>query len=374
MAVFYPLRPVIHFGAKHRIYDRYLGPIHFNEAETFGVVPTLSYNINFGPTVGVSLFHDDLGGHEEQGSARFNFGGVNRLSVEGRFQADRLGGSRIWTDLQGSYERHPNLVYAGLGSKQLGPVTRFSQTRYLGLVGAGITLGETGRSVQLGTVAIANDRDFGPAIRDKDISIEDEYDTSTIEDFDTGVFTVELNGVIRADFTHGGIRSRGVYIEGGAGPILTNTGDTLIHGGIDIRASTPLYRGNRMILARVYTEGVFGDNIPFTALPRLGGPDRLRGYRTDRLRDQGVAGGSLGYSWPVHKNAQAEAFFDVGAAAADIDGLVDSDAWRWGTGLSLALGGEDDTIFRVDVAYGDGIFVGFTGTPRRTFLSQGTAL
>ena len=371
---FLPIRPLIRWGADHNVPGYYRRFVYWNEDETFGLRPRISYDNNFGPTVGASLFHDSLFGNGEEANLTASFGGSVVQSYEGRIVADRLGGAPVWTDVWGRYERNPNVVFAGFGSEQLSPVTRYSQTRWLGLAAAGVTLGRRTRQVQLGGGVIFNDRDFGPSQTDKQVSIEEEYDTSTLAGFDTGVTTVEVDAIGRLDFMTGGLRSRGVYAEAFGGPMWTDIGDPLVHYGFEFHGATPLFRGDRLVFTHLFVEALDGDDVPFTALPRLGGVHRLRGYRADRFRDRRAASATLGYSWPVHKNVQAQAFLDVGSTSDTFDNLFDTSGWRSGGGLSLLLGSESGVDARLDLAVGEGFFVGVGSDFQRVFRQRGTRL
>jgi hypothetical protein len=86
-----------------------------------------------------------------------------------------------------------------------------------------------------------------------------------------------------------------------------------------------LFNGDRVLVLRGRLEGVAGDAaaIPFTDLPRLGGPTLLRGYIRDRFRDRVSMLASVEYRYPIWRQMAGFLFVDAGRVLPEL-----SDAGR----------------------------------------------
>ena len=86
--------------------------------------------------------------------------------------------------------------------------------------------------------------------------------------------------------------------------------------GLEARRYFDLYAGDRVLLLRAYAEGVTavgaGGYVPFTDLPRLGGPQQLRGYTRDRFRDRLAVLGTVEYRYPIWNELAGFLFVDAG--------------------------------------------------------------
>ncbi|MBA3683851.1 MAG: BamA/TamA family outer membrane protein [Planctomycetes bacterium] len=104
--------------------------------------------------------------------------------------------------------------------------------------------------------------------------------------------------------------------------------------------------------------------LPFWALPSLGGPDTLRGYIANRFTDRATWHATGEYrTWVVPRGFALTdairmerfglaAFYDIGTVAPRLSALDDADlADSWGFGLRMAF--ERTAVFRVDVGFSD---------------------
>ena len=105
-----------------------------------------------------------------------------------------------------------------------------------------------------------------------------------------------------------------------------------------------------LLAGQVYAEGVLGD-APFELLPLLGGPDRMRGYREGRFRDNAYWTAQVEYRAPLFWRFKATAFASVGAVGPRVGAaLVDDVEAAVGFGGRLRF--TDDGVHgRVDLAY-----------------------
>jgi hemolysin activation/secretion protein len=112
--------------------------------------------------------------------------------------------------------------------------------------------------------------------------------------------------------------------------------------------------------------------LPFTELPRLGGPFRLRGYRLDTFRDNLAALATIEYRYPIHQNVTGNLFVDVGRVARNYADLISPrmDPWHVGMGGGFRFSIGDRLVFRVDLSYGDSFVVFFSTDPLQAFTDH----
>lgn len=354
-----------------------------NDARSACVFPVVSVLGDFGLGGGVSAYHNDLFDHGETLSLSALFGGRVAQSYQLSFKADRAFGTRLWLESLVRYEQQPGQRFlgignpaegsasdSGLGARERSVDTRFSEDRFLGLLRTGVTLGDEWLT-QLGVTFIYNNRQFGPEKRDfAQPSIETVYDTSTVPGFRDSINSVELNANLILDTRDKAGPSSGFFFEafgGGAVPIDNRSWG---HYGAEATVFVNLYRA-RMLAFRTVFEGVEGnvDDIPFVELPRLGGTQRLRGYRQDQFRDKLSFLGMVQYNYPVQQYVMGELFFEVGKVGRSGKELFikNRSDWQFSGGLGFIIHSGGGTVARFDVAYGDGVRIHFALSPLRAF-------
>ena len=387
--VFWPIQHGLRFTERHHVIEE-VEDVLYNDARTAGIVPSFSFLSSQGPTVGATAFHDDLGGHGEKAAIDAKFGGRFTQAYEVSFDAEHFLGSNWWLETLSRYEASPRLLFQGYGDdapeletgKGLGPrdaavETKFRQRRVLMLGGIGYTFGKPGSIFKLGGIGIWNNREFGKTDSD-DTPTEDVYDTSQLVGFNDTVKTLELGGRAVLDTRdHEGATGSGVYIEvfGGAVPKFEDY--SYGHFGGEASVYIDLFRGTRVLVLRAVNEAVGfapDEDIPFSDLPRLGGPNRLRGFDLDRFRDRVTAVGTVEYHYPIHEYVAGSLFIDAGRPAPTYEKLFEMDKWRLGGGGGFIIRSKKKIFFSLDVAYGDGINVYFTTDPLRAFHDRGEQL
>jgi hypothetical protein len=382
--VFYPITQTLAFIDRHAVIEN-ITDILYNDARTAGVVPKLAIDTFFGPSIGLKAFHDDLGGHDEQGSIEGRFGGRYQLASQVKFAADRFAGTRLWLESLARFEIEPGLLFQGIGNPPeqasgsgLGPTeaaveTRFRQERLLSLFRAGYTVGSPGELTQLGATAIYNHREFARKTRGSGPSTENVYDTSRLVGYDDGVTTLEANLNLIVDTRDvEGSTARGVYIEAFGGGVPRARDYGFWHYGAEATGYFNLYRKTRVLVVRAMVESVEGDSahIPFSDLPRLGGPNRLRGYPLDRFRDKKAALGTLEYHYPIHQFVAGALYVDAGRVESRYSGFFEGGSWKTGFGGGFVFRSRDRILFSVDLAYGDGVHFYLTSDPLRAFAKR----
>ncbi len=381
--LFLPLQVLIEEGEKHKVAERTVDLL-YNDARTAAILPTASFLTSYGLTFGLQAFDNNLGGHGEKASVSVLGGGMYSLAGQLQFQADRLFGSRAWVESRVLYERRPQMLFQGVGdedepSQAPGDPrathlrTRFRENRFLALQRIGYTIGDE-QTFQIGLLSIFNHRTFGSKQANDDPSIEKVYDTSQLPGFDNGATTLEIDANVVIDTRNNkGFASSGAYIEAFAGGVPRFREFGYFHQGLAMTGFFNLYRQTRVLVLRGVIEGVEGptERIPFSELPQLGGPQRLRGYRLGRFRDEKAAVVTVEYLYPIHANISGALFVDAGRVGHSYDKLVSNlGDVRLGVGGGFLFHMADKSLFSIDIAYGDSINIFFTSNPLRAFYQR----
>jgi outer membrane protein assembly factor BamA len=343
----------------------------YNDERSAGVVPSLSYVSGFGPVFGANAFHKDLFGDGERVALKVSYGGLYNQLYQLTVDLPSLIDGRFYFEGLARYEGKAELYFSGIGDPpsvdpmpgvlldpRAGSVeTRYAQRRGLGVLAAGRNFGWHGAHLRAGASFVYNVREFDALdADDDDLSTPDAYDTAALPAFDDGVDTLEITADATLDTRDAaGATGSGWVVDAFAGGAPSLDGNPYLHYGVEATWYRTLFRSRRVIVLRAMHEGVDGDEtqIPFTELPRLGGPARLRGYRLDRFRDELAFVGTVEYRYPIHYYASGAFFFDVGTVAQTYRGLLDGDGWRPGGGAGIVVHTLHDVALRIDVSYGE---------------------
>lgn len=135
---------------------------------------------------------------------------------------------------------------------------------------------------------------------------------------------------------------------------------SLFHDGGDAGEENP---PTDAIVVGAYLQDTVGD-LPFWALPSLGGPNSLRGYLANRFTDRAAWHAAVEWrTWPVPRGVRftdairlerlgLALFYELGSVADDareLDRATIHDSY----GLGFRLGFERTAIFRVDLGFSD---------------------
>lgn len=364
-------------------YDRYqlrerIYRLFFNETGTFGIYPLGFFETGFGLNVGARLVAEDLFGHGEKLRLGASFGGEFAQRYSFRMTSGTLLGDKVNVQIRTNFQIVPKSQFFGIGNSLLQPITvmlppiealgdstavptRFGQT----LAWEAVTLEVKPRkwlTSQLTTAAVY--RSFGnsdnlespPEYR----QTSDVYDTHTLVGWDKGLNSIYTELALTLDtlsvlspFHSMASPSAGWKVTGftGYNGGFADDPSNYVHYGVDALRYINLYRGDRVLLLRAYVDAVTGplDQIPFTDLPRLGGPQILRGYHHDRFRDRIALLGTGEYEFPIGEIMSGFLFLDAGRVERSWDDLS-ADRIRYGFGGGIQLQSVDAFIMRFQVA------------------------
>lgn len=336
-------------GTIERLQRRYIGP----EPPPYGFTPTLGFGGRDGLTLGGSVFHNDVfgtGRHARLGG-RYGFEAPSTYSVYGRFRDPALFGSPLRFGLDVGYESDGDerFYMRGNDTPESASITyarRESRTEATSLVPI-----------------------FGPFHLD----LSTEYKHVEILDADVpfpsnveGLGTADLlsaGGDVVFDFSRAaGLRTPRTY----AGSVFLlgyryghDVGDRAF-AYHRIKAEwrqfvpVPVLAFNRRLALRVRYEKTHppnGDVVPFYELATLGGPDDLRGYPTNRFRDEGSLLINLEYRYPVFDLLDAVVFYDTGQVFQRYKEIDPAD-FHHDVGAGLRVYGREGVAGRLEVAYG----------------------
>jgi hypothetical protein len=333
-----PILGTLRFLDRHHVIS---GPedARADEPRTGAILPVVTVDSFFGAGVGVAAYHEDVLGHQEHASVSARFGGRDRQAYQLAFSA---GHTTTISSLVG-FEQSPELLFQGIGAD--GPEARFGQDRFLAILRGGQSIGP----IEVSAAALYNHREIEGG------TVAERYDTATIPGFDEGIETLELRGGAGFD----GKRLRGEVFIGGV-----PHGARYWHWGAELTGVLDLWAPERRLVLRAGVEGVNGDEVPFTDLPSLGGPQRLRGYPLDRFRGNTALLGTMEYRYPVHQWVTGALYVDAGK--------VTGNRWRAGGGLGVIAHSGDRLYFTLDIAYGQGVQVVLSTDPLRMFSNKDT--
>jgi len=364
------------------VYDRYqireqIVDLFFNDARTFGAYPVVAFETGLPVGVGARVVHRDLFGAGGGLRLAADYGGSSRHRLEGSVSSPSFAAGVLRARLAGGWLRQPSAPFYGIGDQDLvrpdptvrdlpgraplAVATSFGQDVVHAVLGVDFDpRGPLFASITTGYYA----REFtesapGSTVDSGDLGRTDvRFDTATLTGWGQGTkisyseLAVGWDSLATASsFVPAGAPSTGtkVVLFGGVARSIELAGGgapvAYTRYGLDGLRYFDLYNGDRVLILRGRLEGVAGagDRIPFTDLPRLGGPTLLRGYSRDRLRDRVTLLASAEYRYPVWQNLAGYLFVDGGSVRAglsDLGGAVSRPRVGGGGGLELFISGQ----------------------------------
>lgn len=352
-AVLTPLRGAVWAEEHYHLlgwYDR----IFYNDDKTIGLYPTGSIDTSLGVTAGAHFVDSNLFGEHEALNLQAEIGTHNRQVYSISLASGKRLGDRLALALDLGYERRPHDGFYGIGNGDRNDVvpampidprvdataaeSYYSQHRARATVTGDVRLW---RALHLRPGAALADVTFGEPNYDEPIAMV--YDPRGLVGFD-GIRYSYTELELRWDDRRGVtvMEPPSVHSAGSLAGVYAGLEHRLDNGpdfwryGADLEHFIRLTEGPRVLALHLHGEGVTGsrDDVPFTELPRLGGPLYLRGYALDQFRDRVAAFGSVAYQWDLSQWFSAEIFTDVGRVYPAL-GDLSLDHLRVGYGVGL---------------------------------------
>lgn len=332
---------------------------------TWALLPIIGFSPNTSVVAGLKFREGDF----LRDGMIIDLEGAYALEMQQRYSIkiddERLLGSQFSFRVEGGFTLDPSLEFFGLGADAPGPdeSSNHLEQRWGGEVLAGfwpwdqvhVSFGAGWETVDIGT--------------GRQTDVPDTATTfPTLVGIDGGEVKSLVGELVYDQYPEDFLRMRGarvrVLVEE-VNPLLDNEFDfTRFIGGASYIVD--LYRREYAIGLRVRGEIVEGSSseVPFFALPTLGGATTLRGFFPDRFRGRGsllanleLRGILFGFDffdiW--HVRLGAAAFVDAGRVFSDIGELQN----EWDQGYELSYGGGirfilgEAILARVDVGFSD---------------------
>jgi hypothetical protein len=379
-AVSVPLRQGLIVYERYDIRERVLD-VFFDDARRFGVYPIVSLETGLRPGFGARLVHRDLLGTGARLRLSADYGGELRRRLDAGISHLQVASAPLWLHLRGGWQRQPDATFHGIGDAPLGAggdpaavglpargpaayQTRFDQE--IRRAEVGMLLDPEG-PFHLGWSASYVSRRFGAPPSDDPRQTALRFDPASLTGWDRGVellyneVQVGLDTLrVTTSYVPSGVPSTGTKVVAFAGWAAGVRGDStryLRYGGDAIRYFD-LYGGNRVLLLRGHLEGVAGDDarIPFTDLPRLGGPLLLRGFAPSRFRDKVAVSGTLEYRYPIWRQMSGFLFVDAGRVLPALSAIFAARPRTGGGGGLEILQGNDFRLRAQAATSSEGLF------------------
>lgn len=375
-----PVRGGAYIYEKYDLKNTFLDAT-FTDDRRFGVYPVAGYNSSFGATIGARVLAKDIFGDGERLKLRGDYGGEFRYAVGATATTGKRFGP-VKLELETMLERRPREHFFGIGNgaelatppdtpidartSDLAVSSRFQQDVFKNAGAVKISLG---RDVTTRVSGAWMQRDFDNAQED-DVAMS--YDTSTLVGWDKGVNNVYIENELVYDgrrpaspYDTQTLDATGWLLRGHIGMAFGVKDDPTryyAYGG-EIQRYFDLSSG-RILTLRVMLDAIGGSDgrtdgrISFVDLPRLGGPEYLRGYSTGQFRDRAVALGTVEYTWALMPNASSYLFYDVGQPLASLTERPDGEL-RMGFGIGAQFHTKNTFLGRTQLAFsrdGDVVF------------------
>jgi hypothetical protein len=371
-----PVRQGLIFYERHNVRERLLD-LFFDDSRQFGIYPIVGLETGLRPGFGVRVVHRDLAGTGARLRLAGDYGGELRRRVDAALTTPALGGAPLWLHLRGGWQRQPDATFYGIGDEPLGGApgagqpargsdayhARFDQE--IARAELGLLLDPRG-PLHVGWAGTWVSRRFGGRGSDPH-EVAVHFDPATLTGWDRGVKLIYNEAQVGLDtlrvanpYIPAATPSQGTKVVAFAGWAAGVGGDPTryLRYGVDALQYVDLYAGDRVLLLRGHLEGVAGDDdrIPFTDLPRLGGPSLLRGFAPGRFRDRLAASATAEYRYPIWRQMNGFLFLDAGRVMPGLPDLLRATP-HFGGGAGLEIVQESLFRLRAQAATsGEGLF------------------
>jgi outer membrane protein assembly factor BamA len=148
---------------------------------------------------------------------------------------------------------------------------------------------------------------------------------------------------------------RGSLLAAKSGVFLDSSGGDKWFTQVDLDARKYLPLWNRHVLAFQSRLVWSGEDVPFQAMPELGGSELLRGFYEGRFRDRVAAAAQVEYRFPLFWRLGGVLFGGVGLVSPSLEAVSLRDGKpAGGAGLRIALPAKEQRInFRLDVGFSE---------------------
>jgi hypothetical protein len=172
----------------------------------------------------------------------------------------------------------------------------------------------------------------------------------------TGAVIYGMGGLLTFDTRDSQMYPRqGSLVETRAGVFLDSRGEDQWFTQVELDARKYLPLWNRHVLAFQSRIVWSGGDVPFQAMPELGGSELLRGFYEGRFRDRVAAAAQMEYRFPLFWRLGGVLFGGAGLVSPSLEAVsLRNSKPAGGAGLRIALPAKEQRInFRLDVGFSE---------------------
>lgn len=360
---------------EHFELKRVFQSIFFDETLTFGIYPIVSYESGFGFTGGANIVHKDLFGEKERIKLSVGYGGRFIQHYDATFSSGKRFGEFTRLSLDGGFETQPKFRFFGIGNEDeltepeavMMPIDPYVDP----------TAVETRVARDAASARLKLEHDVTPSFgvelsgmwrysdfrapKESDIpSVDTIYSQDVAFNYDRPIHLAYVEMELTYDallpltrYIGEALPSPGFRAAGfiGFNRVLNDRTANYFRYGLDVNQIFNVYHGDRVIILRAYLEGVTGslNNVPVIELPRLGGPELLRGFDRDRFRDRASTLATLEYRFPLNRVSAATLFVEVGRVWRTLADF-NFDGFHGAFGGAITLFSRDSSVLRAQLA------------------------
>jgi hypothetical protein len=275
-------------------------------------------------------------------------------ATEARLTFPRLAGNHLLVETWAAHREYPEEDFFGLGPGS----ARADQTSYAirsNRIGSRAGVKPLRHIVTGGEFEYLNPRLSSG--KDETVpSIEDKFDPATAPGLGQSVNYLRSAAFVEVDYREPLYARKGGwyrldysrYDDRSTGHFTFNRFDG------DLRQFVGFFSGRRVIAARLFvstSDTNPGQEMPFYAMPTLGGNDTLRGFRDYRFRGPHAILTQAEYRWEIWSGLDGALFYDAGKVADRRADLNFSDL-ESNYGFGFRFNTDNGIVFRVDAAFG----------------------
>lgn len=334
--------------------------VHLLSQPDAAVSPIVSYQANAGLAGGLAVRIHSFAWKGDRIRIKALYSFHDYSTVDLRYTNPAIDGGRIGLTLNAAYERMPRETFYGVGNDTPeGNEAAFTMER--AYAHADIAY-RPGSPLSLGVFTGYSDYNIFDG-RDPDrpnslVDMREDYTLSTTDTRSTQFLTV--GGRLESDTrnsagqpTRGGRRILEVSYNTGVG---TDDDIEFVRARVDLSHYFNIYRKRIVAVRAVVQEIDRSSDVspnPFYLQSALGGPETLRGYRTNRLVDRDMVMVTLEYRYPIWDVIDAFLFLDEGRVFSHMTDDFTLRGWKYSAGLGLRVWNPEEVMVSAQLAKSD---------------------
>jgi hypothetical protein len=345
--IFAPVRGALWLLETYEI-PELLIDVFYNDDRTFGVFPTLMVESGFGVGGGLRMVARDILAEGTRFKLSGAYGGRFKQTYKAELSTGTLIADWFVMGLEGRYEDRPKDHQFGIGADAPDEEHRVQRERAQGILYATFLPTHYLRFTLSGLYSHWN---IGNSEEEPGVNV-DRFRSPIDLAYQELFIEIDTRKPAHA-MIFDSTPSHGFYLGGsvGATEILSDPSANYWCWSVEGEWLIDLMHGNRVLALGAYVESVAGtlSEVPLVELPKLGGPEILRGYDRDRFQDRALTLVTAEYRFPISGHALGYVFVDAGRVFRTLEDFS-FDNWRLGFGGGFDLFTRSTELLRVQAA------------------------